>query len=301
MTKELLELDHKQYGIAYTPAKVDFPDYDLLKKQVDSLKDEFTQYDVTPSNLTSAKTARAQLNKFDKAINDKKIEIVKKANAPIINFEAQIKELLGEVKEASKHIGDQINTYETKARDERHKQNIVAIKRIAKEMELDSEEAVTYVLPIYNSSWDNKTYSYKKFEEEIKQRLRELIEIKCAKKEAYEVITARAKKLRLLADKYIDSYEHGKELKKILNDMDYERNYLSALAKKQAGAKKREQTNLQKHGDKAINPKTGEIKDRYYNAILETKNKKIKITGTKYQFKQLMGCLKDMGFKCSEV
>lgn len=301
MTKELLELDHKQYGIAYTPAKVDFPDYDLLKKQVDSLKYEFTQYDVTPNNLKNAKNARAQLNKFDKAINDKKIEIVKKANAPIINFEAQIKELLGEVKEASKHIGDQINTYETKARDERHRQNIVAVKRIAKEMELDSEEAVTCVLPIYNSSWDNKTYSYKKFEEEIKQRLRELIEIKCAKKEAYEVITARAKKLRLLADKYIDSYEHGKELKKILNDMDYERNYLSALAKKQAEAKKREQTDLQKHGDKAINPKTGEIKDRYYSAILETKSKKIKITGTKYQFKQLFGYLKDMGFKCSEV
>lgn len=301
MTKELLELDHKQYGIAYTPAKVDFPDYDLLKKQVDSLKDEFTQYDVTPSNLTSAKTARAQLNKFDKAINDKKIEIVKKANAPIINFEAQIKELLGEVKEASKHIGDQINTYEAKARDEKHKQNLVAVKRIAKEMELDSEEAITYVLPIYNRSWDNKTYSYKKFEEEIKQRLRELIEIKCAKKEAYEVITARAEKLGLLADKYIDSYDHGKDLKKVLSDMDYERNYLSALAKKQAEAKKREQADLQKHGDKAINPKTGEIKDRYYNAILETKSKKIKITGTKYQFKQLMGCLKDMGFKCSEV
>lgn len=301
MTKELLELDHKQYGIAYTPAKVDFPDYDLLKKQVDSLKDEFTQYDVTPSNLTSAKTARAQLNKFDKAINDKKIEIVKKANAPIINFEAQIKELLGEVKEASKHIGDQINTYEAKARDEKHKQNLVAVKRIAKEMELDSEEAITYVLPIYNRSWDNKTYSYKKFEEEIKQRLRELIEIKCAKKEAYEVITARAEKLGLLADKYIDSYDHGKDLKKVLSDMDYERNYLSALAKKQAEAKKREQADLQKHGDKAINPKTGEIKDRYYNAILETESKKIKITGTKYQFKQLMGCLKDMGFKCSEV
>lgn len=301
MTKELLELDHKQYGIAYTPAKVDFPDYDLLKKQVDSLKDEFTQYDVTPSNLTSAKTARAQLNKFDKAINDKKIEIVKKANAPIINFEAQIKELLGEVKEASKYIGDQINTYEAKARDEKHKQNLVAVKRIAKEMELDSEEAITYVLPIYNRSWDNKTYSYKKFEEEIKQRLRELIEIKCAKKEAYEVITARAEKLGLLADKYIDSYDHGKDLKKVLSDMDYERNYLSALAKKQAEAKKREQADLQKHGDKAINPKTGEIKDRYYNAILETKSKKIKITGTKYQFKQLMGCLKDMGFKCSEV
>lgn len=301
MAKELLELDHKKYGIAYTPAKVDFPDYDILKKQIDSLKDEFNQYDVTLDNLKYAKHARAQLNKFDKAINDKKIEIVKKADAPIITFEAQIKELLIEVKEASKHIGDQINTYETKARDEKHKQNIVAVKRLAKEMELDPEEAVKYILPIYNSSWDNKSYSYKKFEEEIKQHLQELITIKCAKKQAYEVITARAEKLGLLADKYIDSYNHGEELKKVLSDIDYERDYLNALAKKQAETKKREQSDLQKHGDKAIDPKTGEIKEKYYSAILETKSKKIKITGTKYQFKQLMIYLKDIGFKCDEA
>lgn len=294
MSEEILKLNDKQYGVAYTPATVDFPEYEQLKTQVDSLNQEFMKYDVTPENLKSAKVTRAKLNKFAKAVNSKKIAIVKEADAPINKFQEQIKELLSKVKEASEHINDQIKTYEDNAKKERHNKNIQDIKRLAKEAGLDPQEALDYILPVYNSCWDNQTASYKKFEEEINQRLQELINRNKAKKEAYEVIEAKADELSLLADNYIESYIAGKTLKEVLSAMQHERNYLNALAKMQAETKKKEQLELKKHGDKAIDPKTGEVKDKVYTVALEIK-------ATKYQLEQLNSFIKDWGIEAKRV
>lgn len=294
MSEEILKLNDKQYGVAYTPATVDFPEYEQLKTQVDSLNQEFMKYDVTLENLKSAKATRAKLNKFAKAVNSKKIAIVKEADAPVNKFQEQIKELLSKVKEASEHINRQIKTYEDNAKKERHSKNLQDIKRLAKEAELDPQEALDYILPVYNSGWDNQTASYKKFEEEINQRLQELTNLIRAKKEAYEVIEAKADELSLLADNYIESYNAGKSIKEVLSAMQNERNYLNALAKLQAETKKKEQLELKKHGDKAIDPKTGEVKDKVYTVALEIK-------ATKYQLEQLNSFIKDWGIEAKRV
>ena len=98
MSEEILKLNDKQYGVAYTPATVDFPEYEQLKAQVDSLNQEFMKYDVTPENLKSAKATRAKLNKFAKAVNSKKMQLSKKLMHQLTSFKSKLKNCLQKLK-----------------------------------------------------------------------------------------------------------------------------------------------------------------------------------------------------------
>ena len=117
--QEIIALGSKQYGIAFTPAKIDFPEYEKMKSSVDAINTEFTKYDVDTNNFKSAKEARARLNKLAKALNDKKIAIVKEADKSVLVFKKQIKDLLDEIGQASDHIGNQIKVFEDNAKKQR--------------------------------------------------------------------------------------------------------------------------------------------------------------------------------------
>ena len=107
--QEIITLADNDYGIAYHPAKIDFPEYEKLEARVGAFNIQYTQYDVTTENLKSAKETRAQLNKLKKALNDKKIAIVKDMDQPVDQFKSQIKKLTDQIDEASTHISNQIN------------------------------------------------------------------------------------------------------------------------------------------------------------------------------------------------
>ena len=86
-----------------------------------------------------------------------------------------------------------------------------------------------------------------------------------------------------------------------MNQIDDDKKAIVESAKKHEEFKKQQQASLVQQGDKAIDPETGEVKNKFYNAVLVTKKAKIKITGTKYQFDQLFRYFQDMGFKCEEI
>ena len=77
--------------------------------------------------------------------------------------------------------------------------------------------------------------------------------------------------------------------------MQGEKDELIAIAKKQKETKKREQAELIKQGDKAIDPETGEVKEKTYNFKLEFQNV------TKYQVDQLNSFLRDWGIKARRI
>ena len=115
--QEIITLADNDYGIAYQSAKINFPEYEKLEARVGAINIQYTQYDVTTENLKSAKETRAQLNKLKKALNDKKIAIVKDVDQPVNQFKSQIKSLTDQINEAATHISDQINTYEENAKN----------------------------------------------------------------------------------------------------------------------------------------------------------------------------------------
>ena len=72
-------------------------------------------------------------------------------------------------------------------------------------------------------------------------------------------------------------------------------------AERDEKAKTEANKNIVEQNGKAIDKNTGEIKEDYHTALLVTRATKIKLSGTQYQFNQLMKYLKDMGFKLERV
>ena len=126
-----------------------------------------------------------------------------------------------------------------------------------------------------------------------------------------------------MPSKYIEDYDNGQSLVDILKAMEEERAYLNDLSKKQAETRKAEQADLAKHGNKVIDPATGEVKDKLYNFNLlfedldparmfqiasflrdwniSTNRAELNLSGTKEQVSQLSKFLKDNDISVKRV
>lgn len=292
--QEIIALGSKQYGIAFTPAKIDFPEYKKMKSSVDAINSEFTKYDVDTNNFKSAKEARARLNKLAKALNDKKIAIVKEADKPVLIFKKQIKELLDEISQASDHIGNQIKVFEDNAKKQREANINADIKKRSKEANVDSAKIEI------NPKWFNKSEPYTTYEKEVNQQINLLIKEKEQKTENIKVVSAKADELGLPYQHWVEQLNNA-SLSDVLIEMDNYAKEVKKAAEREKKPKTETNKNIVEKNGKAIDSKTGEVIADYHIAYLITKKARIKLGGTAYQFNQLMQYLKDMGFKIEKV
>lgn len=292
--QEIIALGSKQYGIAFTPAKIDFPEYQQMKNSVDAINAEFTKYDVDTNNFKSAKEARARLNKLKKDLNDKKIAIVKEADKPVLDFKNLIKELIDEISQASDHIGNQIKVFEDNAKKQREANINADINKRCKEANVD------YAKIEINPKWYNKSEPYATYEKEVNQQINLLIREKEQMTENIKVVTAKANELGL-------PYQHWAEqlinvpLSDVLGEMDNYAKEVKKAAEREKKPKTEANKNIVEKNGKAIDKNTGEVITDYHIAYLVTKKARIKLGGTAYQFNQLLQYLKDMGFKVEKV
>ena len=292
---EIFKLNDNEYSLNYVPAELNFKEYSKLKAQVNSLSSEFSNWQVTTENIKESKEVRAKLRKLSKAWNDKKIAIVKVVDKPVKEFQDNIKELCTEVDSTASVIDEQIKAFEDKAKVDKHEQHLKFIKKACEDAGVDPDKIE------YNSKWDSKTFSNPKFEIAVDQQISLLLERKKTHEADCTAIIEKANKQGLNADTYLQLFDNDKPLNEVLSQIDDDKRAIIESAKKHEEFKKQQQASLVKQGDKAIDPETGEVKDKFYNAVLVTKKAKIKITGTKYQFDQLFRYFQDMGFKCEEI
>ena len=292
--QEIISLGSRQYGIAFTPAKIDFPEYKKMKSSVDAINSEFTKYDVDTNNFKSAKEARARLNKLAKALNDKKIAIVKEADKPVLIFKKQIKELLDEISQASDHIGNQIKVFEDNAKKQREANINADIDKRCNQAGVDPARIEI------NPKWYNKSEPYATFEKEINQQINLLIKEKDQLTENIKVVTAKANELGLPYQHWVEQLNNA-HLSDVLGEMDNYAEEVKKVVERENKPKSEANKNIVEKNGKAIDSKTGEVIVDYHIAYLITKKARIKLGGTAYQFNQLMQYLKDMGFKIEKV
>jgi predicted nuclease with TOPRIM domain len=109
-----------------------------------------------------AKTDRAKLNNFKKALDDKRKDIKKQCLEPYEKFESQIKEILSLVDEPITEIDNQVKAFEQKTKDIKMED----IKALYKEIIGDLETVVKFE-KIYNPKWMNVTYKLGTISEEL--------------------------------------------------------------------------------------------------------------------------------------
>ena len=292
--QEIITLADNDYGIAYQSAKINFPEYEKLEARVGAINIQYTQYDVTTENFKSAKETRAQLNKLKKALNDKKIAIVKDVDQPVNQFKSQIKSLTDQIDEAATHISDQINTYEENAKKQREVKLRAEIDKWCQAAGVDPAEI------IFNHKWLNKTASFTATENEVAQQINALQQQQQQLAENIKVVTAKAEQLKLPYQHWVELL-NNEPLSNVLLEMDNYAEDVKKAAERDKKAKTEANKNIVEQNGRAIDKSTGEIKEDYHTALLVTRATKIKLGGTQYQFDQLMKYLKDMGFKLERV
>ena len=278
---QLIKLDESSltFPVNFAPAQIDFSGYSKMKDQIDQLCEALDSYDVTKSNLKEAKSTRAKLNKREKAIKARKIEIKKKAEAPVKDFNDKVEGLIAEIDDSSTKISGGIKVYENKEKQERHQKNLKHIAAICELAEIDPSKIK------YQSNWDNKSYSKTKFENEVDQQIALIQQQQAQYADNVKIVSEKANELALPADHWIKTLD-GHSLSEVLDAMTDYKSDLEAVSKAQKEAKLDALKNLKKQGDKYIDPSTGEIKEKIISIKMEVK-------GTKWQMEQLQSFLKD--------
>lgn len=281
---QLIKLDESSltFPVNFAPAQIDFSGYSKMKDQIDQLCEALDRYDVTKSNLKEAKSTRAKLNKLEKAIKARKIEIKKKAEAPVKDFNDKVEGLIAEIDDSSTKISGGIKVYENKEKQERHQKNLKHIAAICELAEIDPSKIK------YQSNWDNKSYSKTKFENEVDQQIALIQQQQAQHADNVKIVSEKANELALPADHWIKTLD-GHSLSEVLDAMtDYKSDLEAVSAQKET--KLDTLKNLKKQGDKYIDPSTGEIKEKIISIKMEVK-------GTKWQMEQLQSFLKDKGIE----
>ena len=282
---QLIKLDESSltFPVNFAPAQIDFSGYSKMKDQIDQLCEALDNYDVTKSNLKEAKSTKAKLNKLKKAIKGRKVEIKKKAEAPIKDFNDKVESLIDEIDFSSNKISDGIKVFEVQEKEERHENNSNHIAAMCELANIDPSKIK------YQSSWDNKSYSKTKFETEVDQQIALIKQQQEQLADNIKIISEEAEKLGLPADHWIKALDDY-SLSDVLDGMEEYKNDLDAVSKAQKEAKLNRLNNLKKQGNKYVDPETGEIKDKIFSL-------KLKVKGTSWQLKQLQSFLKDNGIE----
>ena len=107
--------------IIYNPQEGDFIrqiewNFEELKKEITIRANEYVDLVYNDDQIKEAKKDRADMNKFKKALDDKRREVKKQLLDPYTEFEAQVKELIAIVDKAVNNIDGQIRKRKSAAR-----------------------------------------------------------------------------------------------------------------------------------------------------------------------------------------
>ncbi len=139
--------------------------FEELKKEIISKMQEYRNMVVTEEGIKEAKTYRANLNKFEKAIANQRLLKVKEAEEQvgITKYVEECKYLEQYVKDASNDLDKQIKAFEKKEDDKKLKEITDFFLENAGEF-----AGLINFDKIYNSKWLNKTYKMDDIQAEIR-------------------------------------------------------------------------------------------------------------------------------------
>lgn len=145
----------------FHPVSVSF-NYDELKKEIAERTLPYKGLIVTEDAIPTAKADLAKLRKLEKAIDDRRKDVKKEYNAPYMEFEKKIKDILSDIQEAEQNIDSQVKGFEKQAEDEK----LAQIKKFFGLAFGDLAKNVPFE-KVYNPKWLNKGYKMPDIESEI--------------------------------------------------------------------------------------------------------------------------------------
>lgn len=135
-----IELTQNDFTVTFQPSQISINNFDELKAKINDYAKKYDGLVATDESLKGAKSARAELNKLIKTINDKRIAVKRDYDEPYNDFKRDVDELQATLKSTIEPIEVSIKTIETKQRDERTLKVRELINRMAPEYGLDPKD-----------------------------------------------------------------------------------------------------------------------------------------------------------------
>jgi len=159
-----LQLVFKESDITYTKDKIFINNFSELKAQIEEISSFIRSSEVSENTVKYVKKILANANKTIDAMDLIKKQIKKDIMGPYLFFEDQVKELLGEIRNAERDTRVKVRQLEEKERAEKEER----IKKL-----FEKRNASIYQIPwlsvekFLKNEYLNKTSSIKKIEEEM--------------------------------------------------------------------------------------------------------------------------------------
>lgn len=161
---EVNELQVVEFKIKkIVPAKIE-SNIEELENFMAGVKEKYRGWIVTEDEIKFATEERTKLNKLEKILSEERKRIQKEANTDIEKFMEKLKIAEKEAKALSNNISEQIKDFEEKE----YQKKLEKIGEIKEQ--IFSENKLLEQWFTVNEKWKNKTMTFKKIEEEIKEQ-----------------------------------------------------------------------------------------------------------------------------------
>lgn len=271
ITKDLIKFDNEELPINLEPAKIDFPKYEELKKRVHHLTDNLKDYVVTGDSYEQDKKIRAELNRIQKALSKKRIEIFNEAVAPANEFKQQISGLEKQIKCASDRISEGIKHYTDKEKDAKFQEIKLKLGNLALKYNV-SIQLLGDIRKKDNqfNHWLNKSCSWKRIETEAEEFFKTKAEKQKLKATLNQVVIDRAKsydKPTISPNPYLEMLNY-KDLDQVLVQMAHDHEDAVNQEKQRQIENRKTTEAVERRGDKYVDTNTGEVVDSVHSMSL---------------------------------
>lgn len=150
------------------PEKISF-NYEELKQELQEKARFYASIVYGDDEIKQAKEDKAKLNKLKKALNDERIRQEREYMKPFNEFKEQVNEIIGIIDKPVAVIDEQVKGYEEKQKAEKHE----------KIMQYWANTEIQLPIPlalkqIFNEKWLNSSFTMKKVQEAISERLAQI-------------------------------------------------------------------------------------------------------------------------------
>jgi len=173
-------------------------DFEGLKKWAGEITDQYKDLVVREEDVAGIKSEMAGLNKTKKQLDDARKETVRQISTPIKTFEGQVKEVCALFDKTYRFLGNQVQAYEDRAREDKRREVQFLIDATLHEHKLDG-------LPLQiQDSWLNKTKKMKAVKAEVEalvlahlKEMKEAAELEQARTDRAVAIEEKCKALAI--------------------------------------------------------------------------------------------------------
>lgn len=270
-TKDLIKFDNEELPINLEPAKIDFPKYEELKKRVDRLTNSLKDYVVTEDSYEQDKKVRAELNRIQKMLSKKRIEIFNEAVEPANEFKQHISGLEKQIKCASDRISEGIKHYTDKEKDAKFQEIKLRLGNLALKYNV-SIQLLGDIREKDNqfNHWLNKSCSWKRIETEAEDFFKTKAENQKLKATLNQVVIDRAQsydKPTISPNPYLEMLNY-KDLDQVLVQMAHDHEDAVNQEKQRQIENRKATEAVERRGDKYVDTNTGEVVDSVHSMSL---------------------------------